>query len=57
MIPSWWKDVDTIIAGLIVVFIVALLLGDAMKRRKLRVHRRECEEMRRHIQRKYDSAA
>ena len=36
VIPSWLRDVDMIFAGLIVLSIVALLLGDEMQRRKSR---------------------
>jgi hypothetical protein len=33
MIPTGWTDIDTIIVGLIALFIIALLLGTEVKRK------------------------
>jgi hypothetical protein len=36
VIPTWWKDVDTIIVGLIVLILIAVFFGTDRKQKKLR---------------------
>jgi glucose uptake protein GlcU len=36
VIPTWWKDVDTIIVGLIALILIAVFFGTDRKQKKLR---------------------